>query len=42
MRELFLDNNQLTGGLEPLRGCMALQELFLESNQLTGRLEPLL
>ena len=33
--------NQLTGSLEPLRGCTALQELSLSNNQLTGSLEPL-
>ena len=33
--------NQLTGSLEPLRGCTALQELSLSYNQLTGGLKPL-
>ena len=33
--------NQLTGSLEPLRGCTALQELSLSNNQLTGGLKPL-
>ena len=33
--------NQLTGGLDSLRSCTALQELFLEKNFLTGGLEPL-
>ena len=33
--------NTLTGGLEPLRGCTALQNLSLDNNQLTGGLEPL-
>ena len=35
--------NLLTGSLEPLRGCKALQLLDLSHNrQLTGGLEPLL
>ena len=38
---LNLHNNELTGGLEPLRSCTALLALSLGSNQLTGRLEPL-
>ena len=33
--------NQLSGGLEPLRGCAALEKLFLTQNMLTGDLEPL-
>ena len=31
----------MTGGLEPLRGCTALQHLSLDGNQLTGGLGPL-
>ena len=38
---LWCSKNQLTGGLEPLRGFTQLSELFLESNLLTGGLEPL-
>ena len=33
--------NQLSGGLEPLRGCAALEKLFLTQNMLAGDLEPL-
>ena len=40
-RELFLHDNQLSGGLEPLRGCTALLTLHLDNNQLTGGLEPI-
>ena len=36
-----LSENLLTGGLEPLRSCTALQWLKLGGNQLTGTLEPL-
>ena len=36
-----LSENLLTGGLEPLRSCTALQWLKLGGNQLTGGLEPL-
>ena len=35
------DNKQLTGSLEPLRGCTALKDLSLGDNQHTGSLEPL-
>ena len=38
---LDLDHNKLTGGLEPLRGCTALDLLYLDDNKLTGGLEPL-
>ena len=38
---LSKEPNQLTGSLEPLRGCTALQELSLSNNQLTGGLKPL-
>ena len=41
LQELHMYNNQLTGGLEPLRGCTALQQLDLGDNELTGGLEPL-
>ena len=42
LQKLFLHNNQLTGTLEPLRGCTALQLLSLSNNNnLTGDLEPL-
>ena len=42
MQTLRLSHNNLTGGLEPLRGCTALQRLDLQYfNQLTGGLEPL-
>ena len=41
LQVLMLHNNQLTGGLEPLRGCTALQVLSLCNNRLTGDLEPL-
>ena len=34
LRELDLGDNELTGGLEPLQGCTALQALFLQNNQL--------
>ena len=37
-----MEGNQLTGGLEPLRGCTALRALCLEGNHLTGLFEPLL
>merc|ERR1740130_1216625 len=40
LEELLLDNNELTGGLEPLRGCTELSELSLATNLLTGSLEP--
>ena len=36
-----LDGSHLTGGLEPLRSCMALRVLSLGSNHMTGGLEPL-
>jgi Leucine-rich repeat (LRR) protein len=38
---LALSDNELTGGLEPLRGCKKLEELALQKNKLTGDLEPL-
>ena len=41
LQNLYLQDNLLTGGLEPLRGCTALQWLFLHTNQLMGGLEPL-
>jgi len=41
LQVLVLDHNQLTGGLEPLRGCTALEELSLSGNRLTGGLDPL-
>ena len=41
LEELRLQGNQLTGGLEPLRGCTALKMLGLQGNRLTGGLEPL-
>eukprot|EP00964_Phaeocystis_antarctica_P021984 scaffold12199_cov63-Phaeocystis_antarctica.AAC.2 len=42
LRELSMEgDNYLTGGLEPLQGCLALQELSLHANQLTGSLKPL-
>ena len=41
LQVLDLFNNQLSGGLEPLRRCTALQALFLNRNELTGRLGPL-
>ena len=41
LQNLWLDENQFNGGLEPLRGCTALRELSLCSNQLTGDLAPL-
>ena len=41
LQELLLCDNQLTGSLEPLRGCTALQTLIAYSNLLTGGLEPL-
>ena len=41
LEELRLQGNQLTGGLEPLRGCTALKTLGLQGNRLTGGLEPL-
>ena len=37
-----LENNQLTGSLEPLAACTALNQVALDSNQLTGSLEPLM
>ena len=41
LQALYLENNQLSGGLEPLksRGCTMLRVLDLQSNQLTGGLE---
>ena len=33
---LHLYDNQLTGGLEPLRSCTALNELFLSNNHLAA------
>ena len=36
-----MQNNHLTGGLEPLRGFTALTILSLNGNTLTGGLEPL-
>ena len=41
LQVLDMNDNQLTGGLEPLQSCAALQELFLNANQLAGGLEPL-
>ena len=41
LEELLLDNNELTGGLEPLLGCTALWDLDLSCNKLSGTLEPL-
>ena len=41
LEELLLDNNELTGGLEPLQGCTALYDLDLSVNKLSGTLEPL-
>ena len=41
LEELCLSNNQLGGGLEPLRGCKALLILQLRNNFLTGGLKPL-
>ena len=41
LKTLCLNDNQLVGGLEPLRGCTALQSLNVSNNQLTGGLEPL-
>ena len=41
LREIFFTNNKLSGSLEPLRGCTALQDVVLDSNQLTGGLQPL-
>ena len=35
LQTLYLPINQLTGGLEPLKGCTALQKLRLEGNQLS-------
>ena len=34
---LWMSNNQMSGGLEPLMRCTALQELDLSHNQLTGK-----
>jgi hypothetical protein len=39
LRELFVSNNQLEGGLGPIRGCTLLQELFLGDNNLEGDLK---
>jgi hypothetical protein len=41
LKELRLANNELTGGLGPLRSCTSLQWLELGHKQLTGGLEPL-
>ena len=41
LQVLYLSTNQLTGGLEPLRGCTALRELEISYCNLTGTLEPL-
>ena len=38
---LGLGGNKLSGGLEPLKGCTALQHLYMDGNQLTGGLEAL-
>lgn len=36
-----LCHNRLTGSLEPLQGCKALEKLGLYNNHLIGGLEPL-
>jgi len=38
---IYLSNNNITGGLEPLQGCTALLELYMSYNQLNGNLDPL-
>ena len=41
LQRLDYDDNDLDGGLEPLRGCTALVQLTLSRNNLTGGLEAL-
>jgi len=41
LQVLDLDDNDMSGSLEPLGGCTALLQLTLSRNQLTGGLEPL-
>eukprot|EP00964_Phaeocystis_antarctica_P086581 scaffold54852_cov57-Phaeocystis_antarctica.AAC.5 len=36
LRILYTSDNELTGGLEPLRDCISLEEIGMDGNHLTG------
>ena len=40
-RIIYMSDNELTGTLAPLSGCLVLEELGLDGNHLTGTLQPL-